>query len=163
MVSSCLLIYINFFVSLAWAKYFDDQGIKYIFFSAALAKRIQEDERESEQIDKQRLNENGNQQVEEEKNEVEMDVQDIEEDEEEDELDQDNSTHNPETPVQQRPLQNSVSAASPAAANEEAPVDDAEAKKIHIYSVDELLDLFTEECPTPLREQGKKRKLKNFY
>jgi large subunit GTPase 1 len=137
---------------LAWANYFEANGIEYRFFSAALARKIQDDAkaeadelaREVDQREKRVADalrgDDGESVLDRDDSweKISSDIEnelDIDDDSEEDVSDQEVSDQEDE--------------------DEEARMaGEADRQKVKMLNVDELLDLFMTECPKPLREKG---------
>lgn len=125
-----------------WAKYFDKQSIKYIFFSAAIAKRLQEEELEKERLEKEAL-----------------DAKNIE--------DEETSQLEPEII---KPSFIKTAAERVASSRKEREAEDKDEEgidisdqgKIRVYSVDDLLDLFMDECASTLNLDSRNRATVGF-
>ena len=119
---------------LEWANYFEGQGIQYRFFSAALAKKIQEDEAAAAALLAENLEVNS--EIEQEEEQEEEDKQEI----------------NQEATVVDNIDTFSMTSDADQESDlpQETPANDL--LKIKILNVEELLDLFLLECPKPLRQ-----------
>lgn len=119
---------------LAWANYFIENGIQYRFFSAALAKKLQDE-------DKARASE-----MEEQVSSAAQRVADhlgIHDDDESDSWE--DISHEQSDDLITQEISDDESSNIACSSDKE---------KVKILNVDELLELFMKECPQPLREQG---------
>ncbi|KAJ3077453.1 hypothetical protein HK102_005224 [Quaeritorhiza haematococci] len=120
-----------------WADTFESLGIRFVFFSAALAKEKLEEEEDEEYEDSEDEDEEG---VEEAADSEGEEVESVDEENESD--------------IDDHVVPSSSPARHSSSSRQQAASDPSE--RIRILSADELIDLFQSECPSPIRETDTK-------
>lgn len=144
---------------LKWADYLDSQGVKYVFFSAALAKKSQEEEAKKkieDEMMRMRLEEVEKFRALEESVDSEDDSEsEVEEEDEEEEVEQVDADMPPPL-AQSKSTDEESSSTKPPATTTTTTAKPEIPDRVKILSVEELLDLFYSSCPEEKNSDGKK-------